>query len=341
MRSTSPADSTRSIEHYLGPASGRFFGAGFRRITHRLAELEIDHLDGHGRIRAQAGLSYPDDWSTKSTGSMRPHLSSIDGLVIAVQLAEAYLVHTYGLGLEQRRRMWLRAFDMRVASPQEDLARFAVQAIDGGCAGAAPGSRCDYVSTFQCLVGTIRVACAIEHDIASQTRGGGIYGLSAEILGDAGRRHYGEGYRQRTHRIADVASATDGRRVRATIAVSDSQNGPDDGLAGAYGPSVSAVDCIVALAQLAQVLAYDIDGIEREASNTFWMRRLAMSSGTPLHPLDTCFDAVVDATSSRLLKIGPGFWRVLELSGHLGAIQAQSSAAHALPDAPSSLCAAA
>jgi len=330
-----------SIDQHLGPASGRFFGEGFKRVNHTISDLGIGSAEGRGTIRAKAALTYPGDWSKKSTGSLRPHVSSIDGLVLAVELAEAYLTHSYGLDLGQRRRMWLRSFEQRVAAPQEDLAQVGAQAVHTGCVSAAAGSRRDHVSTFSCVIGTMRVTCTIEHDIASETAAPGRYGSATEILGDASRRHYGDGYKRRKQHIADVVPAADGQLVEAAITVSDPQPSANDGFAGAYEPSVSMVDGLLSLAQLAQVLAYRIDGIEREASNTFWMRRLVMSSTAPVNPLDDRFDAALAVPRGRLLEMGSGFWRVLELSGHFGAMQVQSSVAHALPGNSTSLHAAA
>src|SRR5918997_1151469 len=111
-----------SIDRYLAPAGERHFGDGFKRVTHEITDLVIGGIDGRGTIQATATLGYPEDWSRKSTGSLRPHVSSIDGLLLVVELAEACLTHRYGLDREQRRRMWLRSLEMRAAAPQEELA---------------------------------------------------------------------------------------------------------------------------------------------------------------------------------------------------------------------------
>jgi hypothetical protein len=320
-----------SIDRYLGPASERYFGEGFKRVTHQITDLVIGRVDGRGSIRGTATLGYPKDWSRKSTGSLRPHVSSIDGLLLAVELAEACLTQRYGLDREQRRRMWLRCMEMRIAAPQENLTAFGVQAAQTSCAPAAPGSRCEHVSTFDCLIGTMRVTCAIEHDIASQIAATGHYRSSVEILGDPSDRYYGVGYKTRTQRVADIVPAPDGQLVRARITVTDPHTRRDGGFAGSYQPSASMLDCFLSLAQLAQVVAYRSDGIDRAQSNTLWMRRLTLSSSTPVHPLDAHTDATVTVARSRRLKVAGECWRAFDLSANFGAIQAQGSIAHALP----------
>jgi hypothetical protein len=323
---------TASMDEFLGPASGRFFGEGFKRIEQALTGVRVVREQGRGMIIADAALTYPADWSRKSARTLRPHLSSIDGLVLAVELAEAYLTHRYGLGLDERRRMWLRSFEMRVASPQEDLAEFRVQAVDTGCAAIAR-SHCEYVSTFDCQIGTIRVTCAIEHDIASRNPFGGRYESCDDILGDARRRHYGDAYKRRTHDIADVAVTRATESLTAGVTVGDSPDGGDDhGFAGAYQPSASMVDALLSMAQLSQVLAYTLDSVQRASSNTFWMRRLAFSAASPLLPLDARLDVSLGVSRGRLLSVGGGAWRALDLSGHFGEMSTTGSIAHALPD---------
>jgi hypothetical protein len=319
-----------SIDQHLGPAHGRFFGEGFKRVNHSLTNLVIQLTGDHGYISGTCGLTYPRDWTHKSSGRVRPHVSSIDGVVLAVELADAYLTHRYGLDLGERRRMWLRSFEMRATSPQEEVGRFAVLASHTGSL-AVSGSLCAHVSTFQCRIGTMGLTCMIEHDIRSQTASDGSYSSSTEILGDSTDRYYGEGYQHRTQEITGVMPAADGQSVRATITVADELSRSDCGLAGHYQPAVSMIDCLLVLAQLAQVLAYRIDGIDREKSSTLWMRRLAMSSPTPLLPLDATVGAVVAVRRGRLLEVGQGFWRLLDLTGQFGVVKALGSIAHVLP----------
>jgi len=327
---------TAHIDRHLGPASGRYFGEGFKRVDHALTGLRVA-----GRtIAAEATLSYPDDWSRKSSGTLRPHLSSVDGLVIAGELADAWLTHTFGLSLDQRRRAWLRAFEMRVAAPTEELASFGVVASHDDCVPAL-GARCDFVSTFRCHIGTIRVTCAVEHDIAHRGAGEGRYATADELLGDAARRHYGDAYKRRTQRIDRVAVSRRDETLRATVAVDDPLGDVDDGLGGAYAPSLSMVDSLLSMAQLAQALAYKLDGVERAKSNTFWMRRLSFQAGTPVHPLAERHAATLGAPRSRLLTVGGVAWRALDLSGRLGEFETRGSIAHALPETSTALSAAA
>src|SRR4051812_37508327 len=90
-----------SIDTHLGAASARFFGEGFKRVAHEVTGLVITGRPGLGCLTARAQILYPRDWSSKSHGALRPHLSSVDALVLAAQLAEAHLVHRYALTVGQ------------------------------------------------------------------------------------------------------------------------------------------------------------------------------------------------------------------------------------------------
>jgi hypothetical protein len=88
-----------TIDDALGPAATRFFGDGHRKVDHRLRGLTVETTsEGLPRIRGKADIAYPSDWSTKSESTeLRPHVSSIDAVVLAAQLAERGLAHTLGL----------------------------------------------------------------------------------------------------------------------------------------------------------------------------------------------------------------------------------------------------
>jgi hypothetical protein len=105
----------------------------------------------------------------------------------------------------------------------------------------------------------------------------------------------------------------------------------DDGLGGHYSPSLTMVDCLLSLAQLAQVLIYRLDGIERSRSNTLWLRTVAMESHTPYQPMLSPFTASLAVTRSKTLTLGRGTWRTFSVSGQFQGIHLRSTVAHELP----------
>jgi hypothetical protein len=321
-----------SVDDYLGPRQDRFFGEGFKRVVHDITDLEVRTVNGHGDARAQASLSYPADWSRKSSAVLRPHLSTIDALVLATQISEAYLTHTYGLDSAERRRMWLAGVEIRAGQvPQENLRRVAVEARHTAALLPPAGDE-PLFSALACRVGTLRVGCEVRHDRGRAPRTAQRYASMEVLLGGADGRVYGNAYRCRSHDISDVHMSDDRRSVTARIAVNvPAASAAPDGIEGLYQPSLSMVDFVVALAQLAQVLAYELDAIDRGVSGTLWMRRVHLVAQKPPERLPDQLRGTVRVDRSALVPYAGGVWRTLEVTGSCGHIHAQASIAHRLP----------
>lgn len=333
---TSTSVHYESVEEYLGPGEGRFFGGGFRRVAHRIEDIELNRNVEDGRhVAASGNVLYPREWSRKSPNvDLRPHLTSIDALVLGVHLVELHLGHVAGLDAEQRRRTWLRRFVMKGGSnPQEELTQFPIRARHVETR-AQDGSVAGHVSTYDCQIGTIKVRCEIEHERGRTTARPDLAETVASVLGAAGRRYYGEGYKFRRQHVRHLAIEGGARRIGAEVEIElmgeDSE--VTQGLEAHYAPSVLMIDSIVSLAQMAQVLLYTLDGIKRAESNTLWMRQVVMESESPMRPPLKPFVASTSIIDSRLLKFSGGLWRASDMVGDFGGISARYSVAHELPD---------
>jgi hypothetical protein len=326
-----------SPESCLGPGSSRFFGSGYKRVVQDLKGITADGSAEPGALATARGvLTYPQDWSRKSdAGELRPHLSSIDALVLAAALAEVHVGRAFGLTAAQQRRTWLRHADVRAgSSPHEDLEDFPVQgrllAVDRP---ASQGTT--LISTYDCRVGGLRVRCALAHDSGAGSRGPAAHADLAEALGPARARHYGEGYKHRDQYTDQVHVDLDRQRVRGRQRVVATENGTETaGAEAAYGPSVSMVDALVGVAQLAQALLYAQDGLSRGSSDTLWMRRFVIGARTPVRPLGRSFESTVRTVRTRLLEMGGETWRTAELAvDDYAGIGGRCSLAHRLPAA--------
>jgi len=320
-----------TIEDCLGPAASRFFGAGFRRVGHTLADLAVRPAPAGGEVTATAGIRYPEGWSVRDArDAPKPHLSTIDTLTIAVQAAEAYLIQAFGLIEADRRRMWLRSYTMRAGTkPQEDLAAVPVR---GSALHTIPvlAGLCRAVTTFDVEVGLMRVRLEIEHDLRNLSNAVGRWADAEEVLGAAEGRYFGRGFRSRSQEIRAVdVDIADGRVVALIRSGAEVAAGPDGagGFAAEYEPSLSMVDAIVALAQLAQAVMYGLDGVERKQTGTLWMRRMAMSALTPYQPLGNAFVSSLSVAGRRLDRGGVS-WRVYEVAGSFQGISSSASLAY-------------
>src|SRR5579859_3657844 len=332
----------KSIEDYLGSGEQRFFGKGYRRAEYRFGDISVT-LGDEGNLDVQAKLSvvYPHDWSVKADQiDLRPHLSSIDTLVIGAQLSEIYLAHAYGFDKDARRNMRLRKVILRAGStPEENLIDIPLVAkLRTTKPLAGDGDRC--ISTIDCQAGLMRARCEIEHQIAPRVNTTGVYRTVEEILGSPTSRYYGEGFKARKQRIEDVQVDMEMLRSDARVHVEaiqeEGMHSGTEGMNGQYQPSVSMIDCFVVLLQMTQVMMYELDAVRRQDSNTLWMIQTVLEEVVlPDVAADAQGLLSVDAQSTirgkHLLPLHGSVWRNLDIVGHCGGITMQSSIAHALP----------
>ncbi|MFE3037774.1 AvrD family protein [Streptomyces canus] len=320
-----------SVDDQLGAAEQRFFGRGFRRVAYDIGEVHLARSeDGAVLARSAVGVRYPADWSKKTAGTdLRPHFSTVDGIVVAAQLAEACLS---GPGADLRDA-WLRKVRLTAgSSPQEELTGLPAEATLRRTVPVA-GHPARMVSTVDCAVGTMRVRCEVEHSPGRPVEEERtLSGLDA-LLGPAVDRYFGVGFTTRRQYVRDVA--VDHRELRAdarlTLEHEDGAAVPSAGIEGAYQPSVSVIDAFVTALQLAQIMLYDLDDMRRQDSNTLWMRQTTLTASRP----DRSAEGIPVSTrlaDPGLLRMSGGTWRTLDVMAELGGIQVRSSVAHQLPE---------
>jgi len=324
-----------SIDDYLGPGEERFFGRGYRRAAYQVGEIVTRSVDdADPGIRATVTVGYPRDWSRKATDvDLRPHLSTVDMLVLGVQFSEMHLTHAYGLDEVMRRTAWLRRVTLRAGSkPQEDLVALPGSAILRETK-AVPGASNSFVSVYDCRVGEMQARCEIEHQIAERAIGEGSYTSMEDLLGPAAHRYYGEGFKFGRQHIEDVRIDMTALRSSASVQIDATEecHAATAGIEGKYQPSLSMIDCFVTNLQLAQVLMYEMDSVERHNSNTLWMLRTVLDATQPHRPCTAPLEAHASISKKHLLPLRGGTWRNVDIIGHCGGVNLRSSFAHELP----------
>lgn len=327
-----------SIDDYLGPGATRFFARGYQRATYRISGVEADAADLHGTgARATADIGYPANWSKKhEDGDLRPHLSTIDALVLGVQLAQLHLAHAYRLTVDDQRHMRLRKVVLRAGgAPQEDLRDVPIAARLVSTE-ISPSSPYRFTSRHDCTVGSLRVRTEIEHDITARATEPRHYASFDDVLGPGARRFYGEGFKDRRHAITNVRVDMDALHALAEVHFPAEEQGRSvgDGLDGHLQPSVSLVDAFVINLQLVQVLMYELDAVPRSGSNTLWMMQTVLESAAPQalpHLPDAPLIAQARLTGKRLQSLRGGTWRSVEIEAGLADISLRCAFAHELP----------
>ena len=324
----------RSIDEYLGPADTRFFGCGYRRADHQVADIHITPSGERPATRAQVTVSYPADWSTKATRTdLRPHLSTVDVLVLGVQLSEAHLSHTFGLKVDQRRAMRLRKVTIRAGgAPQEELSALPASAVLIS-SSADPAAAGGFVSVLDCSVGAMRARCEIEHPVAAEVISQRACASLDPLLGPAATRYFGDGFRSRSQHITDVSADIAALRARAIVHLATAPGAPAPwgGIEGRYQPQLSVIDSFVANLQLVQILLYEMDAVARQDSNTLWMVKTVLQATDLTRPWKQPAQAEVAITGKHLVQLRGGTWRNVDITAACGGVSLRCSFAHELP----------
>ncbi|MFD5539682.1 AvrD family protein [Streptomyces sp. NPDC127079] len=323
------------ISDYLGAPERRFFGEGYRRARHRLTGFHIpeaaDEAAGTERPRlgATAQVVYPSDWSRKGDVDQRPHLSTVDVLLLVAQLTEALLVAHLGLTEGELATVWLARVRIKAGSRpvEEDLSGFPVTAC---VAERLPAPRPGRARTaVEATVGTLRVRLEADHpDVRPGERPG------TEPVVRAGG--YGDTHRLGGQRVESMQVRPGTNVATADVRLTEGPDGPLGGMEGEQQPSVHLVDAFVTALQVGQVLLYELDRVERAASDTLWMRSTLLETTTPHRPRTAAdggpLPLRVELRDALLLGNRHGeTWRRADIVAHLADITVVCSVAHRLP----------
>ncbi|MER7574333.1 AvrD family protein [Streptomyces sp. NPDC126514] len=328
-----------SVDDYLGPGEKRFFGSGYRRVRYRYDKVEITGgRDLPTELGSRLDVVYPADWSTKAgrRGDLRPHLSTVDGLISAVHLSETALTHALGLGPESRRAG--RVLTVRIKAgtePDEELTGLPVRTTVLGVPVADREG--EAVSRLQTLVGAMRIRTDLRHPLpepASGAASAATYTGPAELLGPVERQYYGTGFTARTQSVRKVAVRVAEARAHAVVDVAQEPGTvlATEGTEGLYQPFVGLIDTFVTSLQLGQILLYETDGVSRGASNTLWMRTTVLRASPEPDPIRYETPLDVRLENSTLLRRDEEIWRAADIVGKLAGNTVRCSVAHRLPD---------
>lgn len=150
-----------SVSELLGDADQRYFSAGYRAVRQDLRGIRL-YTDDHGAIRvgASLALSYPQSWSQKAgQEDRRPHLSTLDALLVASQLTEVILLEALSLPRELRQWVWIRRAVIRAgAKAVEELDDVEVRGqLISGDAELSPLFRHTRLVKTRFSIGALRV----------------------------------------------------------------------------------------------------------------------------------------------------------------------------------------
>ncbi|ALG06315.1 AvrD family protein [Kibdelosporangium phytohabitans] len=320
-----------SVEDYLGDAQTRFFGAGYRAVDHRFTDVHSADGDGGPLMIASAAVEYPRDWSRKGSTDQRPHLSTIDVLVLGVRLAELWMARNVGLSDDALRSSWIRDVQMRAgrAAVEDELEAVPVVLWRSEVARSPSGSGRS-VSTLECTVSTLTLRLELDHPTAPSALAVPV----ADPISGVNGRVVGAAYRARAPQVTDVRIPADRLTADAHVRLEpwDGLSAPGHGFEAVFQPSIGLIDAFVVVLQLGQILLYELDGLTRTESHTLWMRSTRWQASTPATPGDEAHRATVELREAQLLRNRENeMWRRADIVATLGRIAITCSVAHQLP----------
>lgn len=316
-----------TIEDYLGPAETRFFGAGYRRARYDYSPLTFDGSSVTGVL----GVEYPTDWSRKKVGSdLRPHLSTVDTMLVGAQLADALLCLARGLDDDARARSRITGLVLQAGTrPEEDLDAIPLSAsIKRSVAGPGDG---ETTTTVIASVGAMRVRCQVVHPDRPQTDVRRTTLTLEDVLGAGHSRLWGDGYRRRQQNITGVTADVGALTALAVLDVTGRDGSTPHGIEAEESPFPGLVDVFVSSLQLAQVLLYEMDGVSRAESATLWMQQTTLTRDESPPERSEPAPIGVHVTSAELLTVHGATWRNIQFTARSAGITQRSTFAHRLP----------
>ncbi|MDN8600271.1 AvrD family protein [Citrobacter sp. S2-9] len=316
-----------SINDILGPSEKRFFSSGYRRSEHCISNLV---LCASGKrqycFEAVASISYPHDWSMKSHAmDVKPHLSTIDMLILAINMIESYLVCCFSLNPADVQNIRFGEIAIHAGTkPQENLNDIPITVkLRRSEPKVDDPSR--IISTYECSAGRMRAICQVEHPCGENNSGEFRYSSINDIWDGFSNRYYDTGYKEQRHVLSDVKLDMDNLTADSNVEVVINNNSTHDIRSG----TASYIDVFVTCSQLAQALLYSLDGLTRNETSTLWMIR------TNLSEVDKYYEheerANVNISSNQLITLGGNKWRNVDIVGTYGGKVAKITFAHALP----------
>ncbi|MCX8985930.1 AvrD family protein [Citrobacter portucalensis] len=318
-----------SINDILGPSEKRFFSSGYRRSEHCISNLVLC-ASGERQycVEAMASISYPHDWSVKNHAmDVRPHLSTIDMLILAINMIESYLVCCFSLSPEDVQNICFGEIAIHAGTkPQENLTDIPIT-VKLRHSEPKFGDPSRTISTYECNAGRMRAVCQVEYPCGDNKSGEFRYSSMSDILGEVSDRYYHAGYKEQKHVLSNVNLNMENLTASSNVEIIRANNSSCDIRPG----TASYIDVFVTCSQLAQALLYSLDGLTRSDTSTLWMIRTNFSENEKCFDVENNVKANVTISSNRLINLNGNEWRNVDVVGFFGGKVAKITFAHALP----------
>ena len=297
-----------TVDALLGDHRQRYFGDGHKRTLYNVVEID-DTLFG--------SITHSGTWSSKSQQEVQPHLSTLDGVILASLLAEKYLE---GIG-ELPNHYFLTKFEIKSGmKPIENLNQIPL---------VLKSSITENDETvFKITVLDMKVSVTFRKiESPEEVVGGeGVFeGFISNHLKNIQHEIYDISFLD-TLDTADKCSIFC-KANRGEIQLVDYK-----GISANFANCYSLLELLIVFSQMAEMLAYHADNIDRDCSQTLWMKNVTAELAHPI-PVDE-IELLGKIRKNKLIDMKGHNWKIFEMSGAdtKNRICISSKIAHQLPD---------
>ena len=296
------------VDTLLGDHRSRYFGDGHKRTNYSISEFNEN--TAYGEI-IQSGL-----WSNKSDKVIQPHLSTLDGVILSCLFAEKYL-ELQNMPFEN---FYLFKFEIKSGmKPIENLEKIPMN---------LKNVKFDKRKvTFYVLVLDMKVKIGLENfEFNYQVK------KKLNNLSDYLPNHL----KDTKHNIYDISflDTLDIADRCSIFCKANKVTGEEKyykGIASNFSASYSILELLIIFSQMAEMLAYHADDVDRECSETLWMKNVKAEVSQPI--LDDEISLIGKITKNKLLDMKGKDWKIFEMSGTdtKNRVKISSKIAHQLP----------
>lgn len=299
------------VDTLLGDHRTRYFGDGHKRTNYEIV-FEENENQFYGVI-TQSGL-----WSNKSDKTVQPHLSTLDGVILASLLAERYLEAEK----EVPENFYLSKFTIKSGmKPIENLNKVPVilskKYLD------KDGAK------FNISVLDMKVEIKFQRFT--------VFSRETYTENTDKKEYLPNHLKDIHHNIYDInfletLDTADRCYIFCKTNKVIDKNNKYKGVSSNFSINYSLLELLIIFSQMAEMLAYHADDIDRECSETLWMKNVTAEISELIPNGELEFLGKI--TKNKLLDMKGKDWKIFEMSGTdtQNRIKISSKIAHQLPE---------
>lgn len=292
----------------LGDYETRYFGAGHKRTSYKLKDFPDSRAEIH----------QTDGWSVKDGCQMKPHLSTVDGIILAVMYVEKFMKENNVHILLDN--LFLYSFEIKAGVvPVEDLMNISLN------------MKREEISSKEAYFEVVVEGMIIKLKFKSVEWSSFNNQDCIQKVNNDDAHYFSEHLKNIKHIIGDISFGENS--IACIMSREEIRNVSYNGIGKLLSNTISILEWLIIFSQMGQLLAYEIDSINRQESETLWMKNVKAEMDLPVTYNNPQFVSGGIVKSS-LLNIKLKKWRIFEMAGSAdnGNVRFEGKIAHVLPD---------